>query len=84
MTVMEEKDILGDVTDTDYHAQQYEELILAGSVILDDTEQEEAYTPAYQAPARSSDESDVIGVVLAIGLLLFFGWMIGYALINAF
>lgn len=82
--MMEERDMFGDVTGTYYHAQQDEELILAGSVMLDSIEEEESYTPAYQTPSRSSDEPDIVALVLAIGLLLFFAWMIGYALVNAF
>ena len=83
--MMEEQDIIGNITGTDYHTEQTDQYIIAGAVLLgNEFEENTHHVPDYQAPDRFSDDPDVVAFTLAIGLLAFFVWLIGYALVRAF
>ena len=66
------------MTDTDYHTEQMDQYIIAGAVLLsNEFEKDTHHVSDYQAPDRSSNDSDVVAIILAIALLAFFGWLIG-------
>lgn len=82
---MEEQDIFGNITGTDYHTEQMDQHLIAGAALLDDEFEGDSHLASdHQAPDRSSNDSDVVAFILAIALLGFFGWLIGYALFQAF
>lgn len=83
--MMEEQDIFGNMTGADYHSEQMDQHLIAGAVLLDDEfEEGTQHLSDYQAPGRSSGDSDVVAFILAVALLAFFGWLTGYALVQAF
>ncbi len=83
--MMEEQDIFGNITGADYHTEQMDQHLIAGAALLDDECEEGTHRAYYyQAPDHPSDDSDGVAFVLAVALLAFFGWLTGYALVQAF
>ena len=83
--MMAEEDIFGNMTGTDYHTEHMDQYIIAGAVLLsNEFEEDTHHVSDYQTPDRSSNDSDVVALILAIALLAFFGWLIGYALVQSF